>query len=90
MSLDTLPAPPRDGSNAVEAVPAAAALGERLFSEVRFSRNQAVSCASYHAPERQFQDGLAVGKGVGIGARRTMPIAGVAHNPCVATASPFG
>jgi cytochrome c peroxidase len=81
MSLDALPAPPRDSSNAVEAVPAAAALGQRLFSEVRFSRNQAVSCASCHAPDRQFQDGLAVGKGVGIGARRTMPIAGVAHNP---------
>lgn len=81
MSLDALPPPPRDASNAVEAVPAAAALGQRLFSEVRFSRNQAVSCASCHAPERQFQDGLAVGQGVGIGARRTMPLAGVAHNP---------
>jgi cytochrome c peroxidase len=81
MSLDKLPAAPRDPSNAVEGVPAAAALGKRLFAEVRFSRNQAVSCASCHAPERQFQDGLPVGQGVGTGSRRTMPIAGAAHSP---------
>jgi cytochrome c peroxidase len=81
MSLDKLPPPPRDSSNAVESVPAAAALGQRLFAEVRFSRNQAVSCASCHAPGRQFQDGLPVGQGLGTGSRRTMPIAGVAHSP---------
>jgi cytochrome c peroxidase len=81
MSLDKLPPSPRDPSNAVEAEPAAAALGQRLFSEVRFSRNGAVSCATCHAPDRQFQDGLSVGKGVGTGARRTMPIAGAAHSP---------
>jgi cytochrome c peroxidase len=81
MGLDQLPPPPRDPSNAVEAVPAAAALGHRLFEEVRFSRNQSVSCATCHAPDRQFQDGLPVGRGVGSGARRTMPIAGTAHSP---------
>jgi cytochrome c peroxidase len=81
MSLHRLPPPPRDSSNAVEAVPAAAALGKRLFGEVRFSRNQAVSCATCHAPARQFQDGLPVGRGVGAGSRRTMPIAGAAHSP---------
>ncbi len=81
MSLDRLPPPRSDPSNVVESVPAAAALGQRLFAEVRFSRNQAVSCASCHAPGRQFQDGLPVGQGVGTGSRRTMPIAGVAHSP---------
>lgn len=81
MSLDKLPPPPRDASNAVEAVPAAAALGNRLFGEVRFSRNQAVSCATCHAPDGQFQDGFPVGRGVGTGSRRTMPIAGAAHSP---------
>ncbi len=81
MSIDALPAPPRDASNAVEDKPAAADLGQRLFAETRFSRNQAVSCASCHAPQRQFQDGLAVAQGLGTGTRRTMPIAGVAHNP---------
>ncbi len=81
MSLDKLPPAPRDASNAVEAMPAAAALGKRLFADVRFSRNQAVACATCHAPELQFQDGLPVGKGVGTGSRRTMPIAGAAHGP---------
>jgi cytochrome c peroxidase len=81
MSLDKLPPRPRDPSNAVEAEPAAAALGKRLFAEVGFSRNQAVSCASCHASDRQFQDGQPVGRGVGTGTRRTMPIAGAAHSP---------
>jgi cytochrome c peroxidase len=81
MTLDRLPPPPRDPSNAVDNLPAAAALGERLFADVRFSRNQAVSCATCHAPDQQFQDGLPVGKGVGTGSRRTMPIAGTAHGP---------
>ena len=81
MSLDALPAPPRDPSNAVETRPAAVALGQRLFNDTRFSRNQAVSCASCHAPAKQFQDGLALGHGIGTGTRRTMPIAGAAHNP---------
>lgn len=79
MRLDRLPPAPRDPSNAVEALPAAAALGQRLFEDPRFSRNQAVSCASCHAPERQFQDGKPVGQGLATGLRRTMPIAGVAH-----------
>jgi cytochrome c peroxidase len=81
MSLGSLPALPGDRSNAVADVPAAAALGKRLFADVRFSRNQAVACATCHAPDLQFQDGLPVGKGVGIGSRRTMPIAGAAYSP---------
>ena len=81
LSLDRLPPAPRDPSNAVDADPAAAALGKRLFADTRFSRNQSVSCATCHAADRQFQDGLPVGKGVGSGSRRTMPIAGAAHGP---------
>ncbi|QTN22135.1 cytochrome-c peroxidase [Rhizobacter sp. AJA081-3] len=79
LSLDRLPPTPRDASNAFADIPAAAALGKRLFTDTRFSRNQAVSCATCHAADRQFQDGLPVGKGVGSGSRRTMPIAGAAH-----------
>ncbi len=81
MALEKLPALAPDPSNVVADVPAAAVLGKRLFTEVRFSRNQAVSCATCHAPDLQFQDGLPVGKGVGTGSRRTMPIAGSAHSP---------
>jgi cytochrome c peroxidase len=81
MLLSRLPAPPADPSNAVEARPEAGARGPRLFSDTRLSRNGQVSCASCHAPERDFQDGLPVGKGVGTGSRRTMPIAAATHGP---------
>lgn len=81
MALASLPPVPRDPSNAVEADPRAVELGRRLFSDARLSGNGQVSCASCHAPDRQFQDGRPVGQGVGTGARRTMPIAGAAHSP---------
>ena len=81
MALDRLPQRPRDPSNAVEDRSEAAALGQRLFNDARFSANQAVSCASCHAPGKQFQDGLALARGVAMGTRRTMPLAGVGHSP---------
>jgi len=81
MSLGKLSAPPPDPSNALADKPEAAALGKRLFADARLSSNGAVSCASCHAPDRQFQDGLPVGKGVGIGRRRTMPITATAYSP---------
>lgn len=81
MLLSRLPTPPADPSNAVATRPEAVALGKRLFFDTRLSKNGQVSCGTCHAPERDFQDGLPVGKGVGTGARRTMPIAGAAHSP---------
>lgn len=81
MSLDRLPAPPPDPSNAVADRPEAAVLGQRLFADARLSGNGAVSCATCHAPDRQFQDGVPVGKGVGTGKRRTMPVAATAYGP---------
>lgn len=81
LRLSQLPAAPADPSNRVEQLPAAAALGKRLFNDVRFSRNHAVSCASCHAPDKQFQDGLAQAKGVGTGTRRAMPLMGAGHSP---------
>lgn len=79
LRLAALPALPADPSNAVEDRPEAAALGRRLFSDPRFSRTQAVSCASCHDPALQFQDGRPVGQGVGTGSRRSMPIVGAGH-----------
>ena len=79
LRLSQLPPTPKDPSNAVESSPAAVELGRRLFNDVRFSGNGAVSCASCHDPKKQFQDGLAVGHGVGIGSRRAMPIVGSGH-----------
>jgi cytochrome c peroxidase len=81
LRLSELPPPPADPSNAAHAKPAAAALGKRLFFEARFSRDQTVSCATCHAPERQFQDDRALGRGLGVGTRRTMPIVGAAFSP---------
>lgn len=81
LSLKQLPPAPADPSNAVERQPVAIELGRRLFSDARLSSNGAVSCASCHDPARQFQDGRAVGQGVGTGARRTMPIAAAARSP---------
>ena len=81
MLLSKLSAPAPDPSNAVEARVEAIALGKRLFSDTRLSKNGQVSCATCHAPERDFQDGRPVGQGVGTGNRRTMPIAAAAHSP---------
>jgi len=81
LRLSQLPPTPQDPSNAVENSPAAVALGKRLFNDVRLSGNQAVSCASCHDAQKQFQDGLALGHGVGTGSRRTMPIVGAGHGP---------
>jgi cytochrome c peroxidase len=81
MALSALPPVPSDPSNAFESDFRAVELGRRLFSDVRFSQNGQVSCATCHSPDKQFQDGLPVGKGVGTGARRTMPITAAAHSP---------
>lgn len=75
LQLVRLPEATPDPSNAVERLPAAAALGKRLFFDKRLSGNQQVACASCHQPELQFQDGRALAQGVGAGIRRTMPIA---------------
>lgn len=79
LSLTRLPPQPADPSNAVERLPAAVALGQRLFNDPRLSSNGAVSCASCHDARKQFQDGLAVSRGVGTGTRRAMPIVGSGH-----------
>src|SRR5688572_24060135 len=81
LSLSRLPALPPDPSNGVADNPAAAALGEQLFADTRFSGNGKVACASCHLPDRQFQDDRPRGIGMGETPRRTMPIAGTAYAP---------
>jgi len=80
LSLISLGPVPADPSNAVADNPQAAAFGEALFNDTGFSSNGAVACATCHQADRQFQDGLPLGKGVGTTARRTMPLAGVAYD----------
>lgn len=70
-----------DRSNRFAANEDAAALGHRFFFDTRFSGNGEVSCASCHLPERGFQDGTALARGVGTTNRRTMPIAGTDASP---------
>lgn len=81
MSLRELGPPPADPTNRVAGDPRAAALGRALFFDARLSANGQVSCATCHIPDREFQDGLPLAKGVGVTNRRTMPIAGMAHSP---------
>lgn len=81
LHIAQLPPAPNDPSNVVENRPAAADLGKRLFSDRRFSGNQSVSCASCHDSSKQFQDGRPLGKGVGTGSRRTMPVVAAGYSP---------
>jgi cytochrome c peroxidase len=79
--LGSLPPLPPDPSNAFADDPRAAALGERLFFDTRFSSNGAVACATCHLPELGFQDGLPLARGVGPVPRRTMTVVGTAYSP---------
>src|SRR5215213_3457106 len=78
LSLASLGPLPADPSNRVADDARAAAFGERLFSDPRLSGNGAVSCATCHVPQKEFQDGTPLAHGVGTTGRRTMPIAGTA------------
>jgi cytochrome c peroxidase len=81
MRLSELAPAPADPSNGHESSNAAVGLGQRIFFDQRFSGNGAVSCASCHQPDRQFQDGRPLGLGMGTGARRTMPVVGAGYSP---------
>jgi cytochrome c peroxidase len=81
LSLSSLGPLPADPSNRYADDSVAARLGHQLFFDTRLSSTGTVSCASCHMPDENFQDGLALAKGVGRTARRTMPIAGTAHSP---------
>lgn len=79
--LGSLPPLPADPSNQFADDPRAAALGEKLFFDARFSLNGQVSCGTCHLPELGFQDGRPLAQGVGTTNRRAMPIAGTAYSP---------
>lgn len=81
LALDALPPLPKDPSNKAADDPRAAELGRALFFDTRLSTNGQVACATCHVPERQFQDDRPLAHGAGTTARRTMPIAGMAHSP---------
>lgn len=81
LSLSKLPALAPDPSNRVSDDPAAAALGEALFSDERLSASGTMACASCHIPDNGFDDGKLPGQSVGVTTRRAMPLAGTAYSP---------
>jgi cytochrome c peroxidase len=81
LSLEELEPLPPDPTNRVADDPRAAALGEQLFFDRRLSANGAVACGTCHQADRDFQDSIPLGRGVGTAARRTMPIIATARAP---------
>jgi cytochrome c peroxidase len=79
--LGSLPDLPDDPSNRVADDAAAAALGEAIFSDARFSANGEVSCATCHQAELHFTDGLPRARGIGETTRKTMTVVGTAYSP---------
>ena len=78
LSLSKLPPKPDSPSNRYADSALAIALGEQLFFDTRFSKNQQFSCASCHQPDNYFTDGLAVAKGVQATGRNTPTVVGSA------------
>lgn len=74
-----LPSVPPDSTNRFADDPRAAAFGQRLFFETRFSRNGLVSCATCHVPERAFADGRSLAIGLAELNRHTPSLLNVAY-----------
>jgi cytochrome c peroxidase len=81
LTLTALEPVPADPTNRVADDPRAVRLGERLFFDTRLSSDGKVACGTCHQPDRDFQDGTALGQGVGVTAKRTMPIAATSRSP---------
>ncbi len=79
--IGSLKALPSDPSNRYADDPRAIALGHKLFFDTRLSSNSAVSCATCHQPDRAFTDGRALAEGVGVAARHSPTLVGVAYSP---------
>lgn len=80
LRLSQLSPLPADPTNAVADDPTAAAFGAVLFFDAHLSGPGTVSCGSCHLEQLQFQDDKARAMAVGETDRRTMPLAGVAHD----------
>jgi cytochrome c peroxidase len=79
--IGSLPPLPPDPSNAFADDPKAAALGEKLFFDARFSANGEVSCATCHQPEQFFTDGRGRSRGIKTTKRGAPTIVGIAYSP---------
>jgi cytochrome c peroxidase len=81
LRLSNLKPLPPDPSNQYADDERAAAFGQKLFFDRRFSSNGAVACQTCHLPSLDFQDGKPLADGVGTTTRRTMTIVGTAYSP---------
>jgi cytochrome c peroxidase len=72
-------APPADPTNEYGDVPAAAALGKKLYNDKALSPSGNVACVTCHDPTKAFGDGLKTGKGESIGDRNSPSIALSSH-----------
>lgn len=79
LSLSPIPEAPDDPTNAFDRNDFAATLGRLLFFDVGLSKNEKVSCATCHDPEKSFTDGRALMRGIGDGPRNTPTLWNVAH-----------
>ena len=79
--IGSLPPLPHDPSNAFADDPRAAALGQHLFFDTRFSSNGKVSCATCHQPQLMFTDGMSLAQGVGRTGRSAPTVVGTAYSP---------
>jgi cytochrome c peroxidase len=79
--IGSLPPLPPDPSNRFGDDPRAAAFGQKLFFDTRFSLNGKVACGTCHLPGKSFQDGTPLAHGVGTTNRRTMTVIGTAYSP---------
>ncbi len=68
---------PPDATNRVADDPRAAALGQFLFFDTRFSPNSKVSCASCHQTALAFTDGRALARGMAVGTRNSPTVLNV-------------
>ncbi len=71
---------PSDPSNAVADNLEAAKLGQKIFFDPLFSRNQKVSCATCHQPRKYFTDGKQLSEGLLKVSRNAPSLVGVAYN----------
>jgi cytochrome c peroxidase len=71
---------PADPTNRVAENPNAAALGQFLFFDSRFSTNGRISCATCHNPALAFTDGRALSKGIAVGTRNVPTVLDVAFS----------
>jgi cytochrome c peroxidase len=79
LRLSELPPPPGDPGNQQGDDPAAAALGERLFSDTTLSRNGQIACRTCHEPERAFTDGRPTSVGLATLRRNAPSLLDVAY-----------